>query len=311
MVQPAQNTPDAGRREHYGEFYGLRPLPPDDGRPLLLVHGNCQAEALRVLLAGVGEHRTVRVPPVHELEADDLPHLDRTLAATTVLVAQPVTSDYRGLAVGTAQVADRLGHGAVVVVVPSIRYAGLFPFQAIVRAAGVGDPPVVPYHDLRTLAEAATGARPASGAEASAYCEVARQSVAELARREQRHEAVVVSDLLGPAGAGAVHTVNHPGNEVLRGLARRVLDRLGRDLDVPDPGRTLLDSVRTPLQAEVLEALGLDVAAARGHWLVGGDVVEDGAVREAQLRFYAEHPQLVAAGLERHGDTLALLGLVA
>ena len=68
MVAPAGTSPDQGRREHYGEFYGLRPLP-DDGRPLLLVHGNCQAEAMRVLLAGVGEHRTVRVPPVHELEA--------------------------------------------------------------------------------------------------------------------------------------------------------------------------------------------------------------------------------------------------
>ena len=310
MVAPARTSPDQGRREHYGEFYGLRPLPPDDGRPLLLVHGNCQAEALRVLLAGAGEHRTVRVPPVHELEAADLPHLDRTLAAATVLVAQPVRTDYRDLAVGTAQVADRLAHGSVVVVIPAIRYAGLFPFQAIVRAPGVGDPPVAPYHDLRTLAEAATGTRPDAAVEAQACREVARSSVDELARREQRHGAVVVSDLLGPAGAGAVHTVNHPGNEVLLGLAHRVLARLGHDVEVPDPGRTLLDSVHTPLQAEVLDALGLDPAAARSHWMLGGQVVEDGAVREAQLRFYAEHPQVVPAGLERHRDTMALLGLV-
>ena len=310
MVAAARTSPDQGRREHYGEFYGLRPLPPDDGRPLLVVHGNCQAEALRVLLAGAGEHRTVRVPPVHELEADDVPHLHRVLAASTALVAQPVRTDYRGLALGTAQVADRLAHGSVVVVIPSVRYAGLFPFQAIVRAPGVGDPPVVPYHDLRTLAEAATGTRPDAAVAAAAWREVARSSVDELARREERHGAVVVSDLLGPAGAGAVHTVNHPGNEVLRGLARRVLERLGHDVEVPDPGRTLLDSVHTPLQAEVLEALGLDAAAAGSPWVVGGQVVEDGAVREAQLRFYAEHPQVVPAGLERHRDTMALLGLV-
>ncbi len=309
MVAPAGTSPDQGRREHYGEFYGLRPLP-DDGRPLLLVHGNCQAEAMRVLLAGVGEHRTVRVPPVHELEADDLPHLDRTLAATTVLVTQPVRTDYRDLPLGTAQVADRLAPGAVVVVVPAIRYAGLFPFQAIVRAPGVGDPPVVPYHDLRTLAEAATGTRPGAAVRAQAVREVARASVDELARREQRHGAVVVSDLLVPAGAGAVHTVNHPGNEVLRGMAGRVLTRLGHDVAVPDPGRTLLDSVHTPLHADVLEALGLDAGAVRADWQVGGQVVEDGAVREAQLRFYAEHPQLVPAGLERHRDTMALLGLL-
>ncbi len=309
MVAPVRTSPDQGRREHYGEFYGLRPLP-HDGRPVLLVHGNCQAEALRVLLAGVGEHRTVRVPPVHELVADDLPHLDRVLAAATVLVTQPVRADYRDLPLGTAQVADRLARGAVVVVIPAIRYAGLFPFQAIVRAAGVGDPPDVPYHDLRTLAQAATGTRPGAAVQSSAVREVARSSVDELARREQRHGAVAVSDLLVPAGAGAVHTVNHPGNEVLRGLAHRVLARLGHDVEVPDPGRTLLDSVHTPLPAEVLEALGLDVAAARADWRVGGQVVEDAAVREAQLRFYAEHPQVVPAGLERHGETMALLGLV-
>ena len=309
MVAPVRTSPDQGRREHYGEFYGLRPLP-DDGRPLLLVHGNCQAEALRVLLAGAGEHRTVRVPPVHELEADDLPHLDRVLAAATVLVTQPVRVDYRDLPLGTAQVADRLAPGAVVVVVPAIRYAGLTPFQAIVRAPGVADPPVVPYHDLRTLAEAATGTRPGAALQAAAVRAVAGSSVDELSRREQRHGAVVVSDLLAPAGAGAVHTVNHPGNELLRGLAGRVLARLGHDVEVPDPGRTLLDSVHTPLHAEVLDALGLDPAAARPHWLVGGQVVEDGVVREAQLRFYAEHPQVVPAGLERHRDTMALLALV-
>ena len=36
-----------GRRRHYGAFYGLEELP-DGDRPRLAVHGNCQAEALRV-----------------------------------------------------------------------------------------------------------------------------------------------------------------------------------------------------------------------------------------------------------------------
>lgn len=51
-----------GRRQHYAHFYGLAPLPSDD-RPLLVVHGNCQAESLRVLLDGAASPvRTVRVP---------------------------------------------------------------------------------------------------------------------------------------------------------------------------------------------------------------------------------------------------------
>lgn len=42
---------DPGRRAHYGEFYGLTELP---DAPIFMVHGNCQAESLRVLLHGAG-----------------------------------------------------------------------------------------------------------------------------------------------------------------------------------------------------------------------------------------------------------------
>jgi hypothetical protein len=83
------------RTAHYQDFYGE---PARDGRPLGLVHGNCQAEALRVLLAGSPTlpWQLLRVPPVHELEAGDLPHLDRLLAGATLLLAQPVRDGYRG-----------------------------------------------------------------------------------------------------------------------------------------------------------------------------------------------------------------------
>ncbi|MHA6795513.1 WcbI family polysaccharide biosynthesis putative acetyltransferase [Pseudonocardia bannensis] len=60
---------DAGRRAHYGEFYD-GPGPTD--RPLAVVHGNCQAESMRVLLAGSPTFScpTVRVPRVQEPRAD-------------------------------------------------------------------------------------------------------------------------------------------------------------------------------------------------------------------------------------------------
>ena len=296
-----------GRRQHYGEFYGLRPLPPDADLPLVLVYGNCQSEALRVLLDGTPV-RTVRIPPVHELEPDDLPHLARTLAVTQVLVSQPVRADYRNMALGTGQVGSLLPPKSQVVTIPVARYAGLFPFQAIVRSAGIGDPPLVPYHDLRTLVEAATGVRAPRRATGRAYREIRRDSVAELRSREQRHDTVVISDLLEGAGAQAAHTVNHPGNLILRGLAARVLAQLGHQLDVEDPGRTLLDNVHTPLAADVLTALRLDAEATEA-WLVGGVVVADDQVREEQLRWYAEHQPVVQAGLARHRDALALLGL--
>ena len=303
-------TADAGRRQHYGEFYGLRDVPRDE-RPLLLVHGNCQAESLRVVLGdGAGPPvRTVRVPPVHELEADDLPHLDALLAQADVLVSQPVADGYRGLPLGTAEVAAR-GRGPQLVVVPVLRWAALHPFQVIVRSPGAGEPPLVPYHDLRVLALAAGAAPLPEVPPPSAVRAVRDLSVAELRSREQRHGSLPVVDLLTGAGARATHTVNHPGNEVLLGLARRVLEAVGLPGEVADPGRTLLDSIHAPVLPEVLDALGLDGdahGAARGHWLVHGRPLEDAEVREAHLRWYAEHPGVAEAGLARHAAAAAAL----
>ena len=67
---------DPGRRRHYADLYE----PVDHDGPLGVVLGNCQAEALRQALAGAAV-RFLRVPPVHELVADDLPHLQRVLAS--------------------------------------------------------------------------------------------------------------------------------------------------------------------------------------------------------------------------------------
>lgn len=294
-----------GRRQHYAHFYGLLPLPRDE-RPLLLVHGNCQAEALRVLLAGdASPVRTVRVPPVHELTAEDLPHLDRVLAEVDVLVSQPVRDGYRGLPLGTAEVLARAVRRPAPVVVPIVRWAALHPFQVIVRSPA-GDPPLVPYSDLRTLTLAA--GRPAlpETPSADAVRAVRALSVRELHARAERHGTVGVVDLLDAAGAAATHTVNHPGNGVLTGVARRVLEAAGSPAEPADPGRTLLDSVHTPVRPEVLAALGL-TGATRDDWLVHGSRISDEAVREAQLRWYADHPGVAEAGLDRHAEAAAAL----
>ncbi|TNM67382.1 hypothetical protein FHN55_10830 [Streptomyces sp. NP160] len=310
-----------GRHRHYGTFYGLEPVERDD-RPLVLVHGNCQAESLRVLLAGRPDGaaqpspvRTVRVPPVHELTADDLPHLDALLAATDVLVSQPVADGYRGLPLGTAEVAARAARAAraprspQVVVVPVLRWAALHPFQVVVRSPGAGEPPLVPYHDLRTLALASGAAPLPEVPPARAVRAVRDLSAAELRSRQERHGSLPVVDLLTGAGAHATHTVNHPGNAVLTGLAQRVLAAAGLPTDVADPGRTLLDSVHAPVLPEVLEALGLadQAGAARAAWRVHGQDVDDDEVREAHLRWYAERPGVAETGMARHAAAAAAL----
>lgn len=293
---------DPGRRRHYGEFY-------DGGSgPVALVHGNCQAEALRVLLAGSPTFvpRPVRVPPVHELTADDLPHLDAVLARTTVLLSQPVRDGYRDLPLGTAQLSARLAPGARVLRWPVIRYAGLHPWTVIVRHPSdmSAVPPVVPYHDLRTLT-AAAGLPPAAPPTAAAFRAAADLTVAELAAREHATD-VGVSDLLLGLGVEAAHTLNHPGNPVLIALARRIQAALGLPADADQPGRDLLGGIRAPLDHRVLGALGLD-AEPREHWLVDGAPVAEADVRAAQLDWYAARPQWVAAGLERHARRISLL----
>jgi hypothetical protein len=72
------------------------------------VHGDCQAESLRVVLAGspTFPYRTVRMPPVHGLTAADLPALRALLSRTPLLLSQPVHDDHRDLPLGTRQLAS-------------------------------------------------------------------------------------------------------------------------------------------------------------------------------------------------------------
>lgn len=300
---------DEGRRRHYGLFYGLEPLP-EDGRPVLAVYGNCQAEALRVVLETSGAVAGVRMPPVHELEPDDLPHLHRLLDRVDLLVVQMIGDDYRGMPLGTAQVCARLGDEAQVARVGNYFFELLYPWQVLVRHEDdeVVDPPLLPYHDVRRLGEAAgwTGPweLPSEGVR-----EVAQGSVAELRRRERKDDLLPVSDLAQQAGAAAGWTVDHPGNEVLLGLGRRVLERfeVGDPAAVSDPGRVLLSSVISPLRPEVLDTLGLE-GEARPGWRVGGDDVSDEEVGEAHREFYAAHPRVVEVGVEKKGERLRTLG---
>ena len=327
-----------GRTRHYGAFYGLAQAPiPDDGRRVAVVYGNCQAEALRVLLADSQDSDlfTVRIPPVFELSETDLPHLEALLARTDVLLAQPIRDDYRDLPLGTAQVANRLRPGARVLRWPVVFDVGLLPFQAIVRDPDdpTREPPVVPYHDLRTLAGMAAGAdRWETEIEPAAFRAVAAASRAELARRESAGCDLGVSDLLDRPVLGDLNTVNHPGNRILIELARRVQDALGLPVDATDLGRVLLGEVITPRDPRVGEALGLPGAtdesatdetptdetadhrvasggSAAQDWGVRGRAVPQRTVRERQEQFYRDHPAVVRAGMEREHDRLVTLGL--
>lgn len=294
---------DAARRAHYADFYA--PIPSDGALGIVL--GNCQAESLRQALAGAAT-RFLRVPPVHELVAADLPHLARVLAQVDVVIAQPIRDDYHGMPLGTRQLLEA-APSARSVIVPVIRYAGLHPWQAIVRPPHdpSAAPPVVPYHDLRTLA-AATGAAAPAPPDPAALLAVAEASLDELRRREQRHGAVAISDVLSRPSFALMRTINHPGNAVWEALAERVHTalRLGGE---PRPlDRQLLDRVHAPREAAIIAAHALD-EEPREHWIVDGEPIAADAVRAAHLQWYREHPDVIEAGVARHASTMGVLGL--
>ncbi|TGO04879.1 WcbI family polysaccharide biosynthesis putative acetyltransferase [Serinibacter arcticus] len=298
---------DEGRRRHYGQFYGLDDETRATGRRTGLVVGNCQAESLRLALGD--ELDLVRMPPVHEIVASDLPHLQRWLERSHVLITQPVRDDYHGLPIGSRQLAAALPAGARVVRIPVIRFAGLYPVHAIVRPPSDPSltPPLVAYHDLRVLAEAAGLAAPAA-VTPDAVRAIANESIDQLRRREQAHATVVVSDLFARPRFDQMRTLNHPGNAIWSALAERVGDALALSDPVPPLTRELLTSVHAPREAVVVETWGLEDAPTT-DWIVEGDAVPAAHVRQEHLAWYARHPDAVTAGLERHAAALAALGV--
>lgn len=283
-----------------------------DDRPLLLVVGNCQAESFRLLL-DAGDVRTLRLPAVHEMTPQDVDDLHALLARTDLLVAQPTKDDHRGLPLGTRQLRSSLPPGARAAVVPSLRYAGLHPFHLLVHPPGLDDPdpPVVPYHDVRTVlaAEDLRAGRPVRAPVALTVEHVravARASVDELARRERLHGTVVVSDLFETPTADHMRTINHPGNAVLVPVAARLRETLGLEPRVPPIDRPLLASIHAPLLPEVVAALELD-AAPTADWTVDGRAVSTATVEEAHLAWYAARPAMLDAALGRTGPLRELL----
>lgn len=278
-----------------------------------MVIGNCQADVYRDLLRSSDEVAVADVRPVYQMTADDLPGLRADLARTDVLIVQPVRDDYRDLPLGHRQLAAQLPPSATVVLVPVLRYAGLHPYQVLIRPPHDRSlvPPIAPYHDLRTLVAAATGDRDvlkAAPDSAQAHAAV-RDSVEALRTREQAHGTITASDLL--IGNPRWHTINHPDRHTLATVFDRILAGLPAGMIGAPPrigDREPLGATRAPVDPAVERALGLPEIGPR-DWLVDGAAVPARAVVEAHLEWYAATPGVLEEGLRRHAARLALLGL--
>ena len=304
-TNPVREAP-TDRDYHYGEFYRLKE-PPQTSGPRVAVVGNCQGESLRILLASSGAVASYRVPPIHEWAEADLPFVEAALAETDVLISQPVRDDYRGLPCGTDQLARLLPEGGRVITYPVLRFNALNPAIAIIRSPKNPslNPPVVPYHNLKYLAEHAGLERTGE----PDYRACLAQTIEQLASRERAHDCVTISDTLNEIPVW--HILNHPSNETLIELARRVLrvidpevsaealERIGADFE-------LLGHLQAPIDPDAAAEFGVDVHCPT--WTLDGEPIDELKIRAEQLRFYEENPEVVQAGLTRHRELLGYLG---
>ena len=211
--------------------------------------------------------------------------------------------------------ADVVPSTATIIRWPVIRYAGLYPFQVIVRRPADRSivPPAVPYHDLRTIVAALDGRSATDDWDVDVDPErlraVARASTAALAERESRDTDVGISDVLASAFRDAAHAINHPGNTVLAALAQRVLAHAGVRQRVELAGEPLLGSVYAPLEQRVLDALNLP-GRARTQWWFHGEVLDPERVHRTQMQWYEGNPDFLALAVERHGRIMDLLGIL-
>lgn len=302
----------------------LSPLIKRDNRPIALVYGNCQAEALRRILATheafSSTFQLLRVPPVHEISSREMSLIEARLPEVEVLIGQEVRADYRGMRLGTEQLAQALPASARVLRYPVAYFEGMFPFQVYVNRHGnpiASAAPITDYHDLRTLFAAGEGWDQATTLRRLGELKLdptwvqdnAERSLAELAERELQLD-VRLCDLIRSHPTTSFNTINHPVNSLVTEVARQVLEQLGYlDADqVLGSRQSYLDHISAPRESQIVQALGADPEPGeREEWRTEAGVFSPADVLSAHLKLYADDPELLAEGLRKHQDRLATL----
>jgi hypothetical protein len=292
-----------------------------------VVYGNCTAEPLRSLLADSltfsQAYRTEPLPGAHAIASPaTAARVRRTVAQASLMIHVPVRDDYRGLPVGSHQVAADAAADATRLTYPALFYDGLFPYQAYVRASDrTRDeiPHLAGYHDLRFVFCAAQGWPFEDARDWLAgfrgHPDGIRAWAWHAQQRVRAYESsldIRVGDRLFSSGLHhrSFFTVDHPTNATLVELAARIHAALGLTYDPVEPAHPLLGTYQTPLDADVVEALALPTDPGTS-WIVKDRAHPREQLLAEHLAFYAEHPAAVDAALSEHGERMRVLGLGA
>jgi hypothetical protein len=295
-----------------------------DHRPIALVYGNCQAEALRQILVThptfAERYHLPRIPRVNEISPHVLALIERRLPEVEVLITQEIKPGHRGMGLGTEQLVAQLPGSATVLRYPVAWFEGVFPFQVYVDRGGprvVASAPITDYHDLRTLYAAGRGWDLGTTLRRLDELRLDPQWVRDNAERSLKElssgEAAFTAQLTAFVRQHPItsfHTVNHPANGLVTELARQLLTHLGhQDADLVLGSRqTHLDGVVTPLEPQIVQALGgAPGVDTHGEWVFSSGTFSRAEVIGAYLAVYADDPGLLAHGLRQHAERLRTL----
>lgn len=292
-----------------------RPAPRRDVRPLWVLHGGPQVDPLRRLLNADLRQPYIAVSTscVDTMTADDVPAMHHLVNHADVFITERLPEGFRGLPIGLEDTIPQLRPGVPVVTFPRISYAGLHPFQiGHDPVSGLLDPPLVPYHDLRTVAVASGHRTPEQAWGRRLPGRLIREFAAWQLLRMRREEArtdVGVAGSVRAAGMDAVHTVDRPGNLLLVQIAKAIQECLDVDTLAADPGGPLFGQFRGPVDPIVAGALGLGVPT-QNAWTVNGRSVDTADIRDAHLQWYRKHPDVLKAVLAAQAPRMDILGLL-
>jgi len=221
----------------------------------IVVTGNCQSTALsRLLAALLGskglKHEITTWPELHLIQENELPDLTSTLNSADLLLAMPVGDNYRGMPLGTSQLAEQCRPACQVTVYPNLYFKGYHPNYDYIRDiegnhitarthSVYGQNPFGDYHDQCAFAFFFSACPSLSAAVsqynhfleeiheelASAHQKVLIETLSEMRRRE--HSCTFsLSDFIatGYKKERLFHSFNHPANALLLKVAQYAME---------------------------------------------------------------------------------------